>query len=190
MAAFMCSHIVNVYIHVCMCEEGGNICFWDVFIIVKYHNKVQLTTAEPTCPLLLLQAFCLHQRTQQNHCFLTLLLKITPLQLNNEARFFCGWYLTCMMGIVGGEGFQLLSVSVTDRQGDRTMGRQPLTLSNCLVVKPTAGALNDKRGVSFVLRKGDYRNGFKEREGEWQRRQWGLHKEIEGASQFSKNGTK
>lgn len=27
-----------------------------------------------------------------------------------------------MMGIVGGEGFQLLSVSVTDKQGDRTMG--------------------------------------------------------------------
>ena len=54
-------------------------------------------------------------------------LKITPLQPNNEARFLLwGLHLTCMMGIVGSEGFQLLSVSVTDKQGGGTMGRRPL----------------------------------------------------------------
>lgn len=71
-----------------------------------------------------------------------------------------------MMAIVEREGFQLLLVSVTDRQGDGTMGRRPLALSNCLVVKPTAGALNDKRGVSVILRKGHFRDWLKEREGE------------------------
>lgn len=55
-----------------------------------------------------------------------------------------------MMGIVGREGFQLLSVSVTDKQGDGTMGRRPVAPSDCLVVKPTAGASNDKRRVSII----------------------------------------
>lgn len=71
-----------------------------------------------------------------------------------------------MMGIVGREGFQLLSVSVTDKQGDGTMGRRSLAPSDCLVVKPTAGASNDKRRVSIILRKGHFRNWFKEQEGE------------------------
>lgn len=74
--------------------------------------------------------------------------------------------LTCMMGIVGREGFQLLSVSVTDKQGDGTMGRRPLASSDCLVVKPTAGASNDKRRVSIISRMGHFRNWFKEKEGE------------------------
>lgn len=92
------------------------------------------------------------------------------------------------MGIVGREGFQLLSVSVTDKQGDGTMGRRPLALSDCLVVKPTAGASNDKRRMSIISRKGHFRNWFKEKEGEWQRRQWGLHKEMEEAGLFSQMG--
>ena len=93
------------------------------------------------------------------------------------------------MSIVGGEGFQLLSVSVTDKQGEGTMGRRPLAPSDCLVVKTTAGASNDKRRVSIISRKDHFRNWFKEKEGEWQRRQWGLHKEMKGAP-FSQNGAK
>lgn len=54
-----------------------------------------------------------------------------------------------MMGIVEREGFQLLSVSVTDKHGDRTMRRRSLAPSDCLVVKPTAGASDDKRGVNY-----------------------------------------
>lgn len=81
--------------------------------------------------------------------------------------------LTCMMGIVGREGFQLLSVSVTDKQGGGTMGRRPVAPSDCLVVKPTAGASNDKRRVSIISREGHFRNWFKEKEGEWQKGQWG-----------------
>lgn len=69
-----------------------------------------------------------------------------------------------MMGIVGREGFQLLSVRVTDKQGDGTMGQRPLAPSDCLVVKPTAGASNDKRRVSIISRKGHFGNWFKERE--------------------------
>lgn len=91
---------------------------------------------------------------------------------------------------IGSGGFQLLSVSVTDKQGDGTMGRRPLAPSDCLVVKPTAGASNDKRRVSIILRKGHFGKWFKEREGEWQRRQWGLDKEMEGAGPFSQNGAK
>jgi len=68
------------------------------------------------------------------------------------------------MGIVGREGFQLLSVSVTDKQGDRTMERRSLAPSDCLVVKPTAGASSDKRRVSVISRKGHFRNWFKEKE--------------------------
>lgn len=70
--------------------------------------------------------------------------------------------LTCMMSIAGREGFQLLSVSVTDKQGDGTMGRRSLSPYDCLVVKPTAGASDDKRGVSIIWRKGHFRNWFKE----------------------------
>lgn len=71
-----------------------------------------------------------------------------------------------MMGIVGREGFQLLSISVTDKQGDGTMGRRSLALSDCLVVKPTAGVSNDKRRVSIISRKGHFGRWFKEKEGE------------------------
>ncbi len=63
------------------------------------------------------------------------------------------------------EGFQLLSVCVTDKQGDGTMGPTAACSADCLVVKRTAGASDDKRGVSIILRKGHFRNWFKEREG-------------------------
>lgn len=52
------------------------------------------------------------------------------------------------------------------------MGR-PVAPSDCLVVKPTAGASNDKRRVSIISREGHFRNWFKEKEGEWQKGQWG-----------------
>lgn len=70
--------------------------------------------------------------------------------------------LTSMMGIVGRGDFQLLSVSVTDKQGDGTMGRQSLSPYDCLVVKATAGVSNDKCSVSIIWRKGHFRNLFKE----------------------------
>lgn len=95
-----------------------------------------------------------------------------------------------MMGIVGREGFQLLSISVTDKQGDGTIGRRSLALSDCLVVKPTAGVSDDKRRVSIISRKGHFGKWFKEKEREWQRRQWGLHKEMKEAGPFSQNGAK
>lgn len=66
-----------------------------------------------------------------------------------------------MMGIVRREGFQLLSVSVTDKHKARTMGRQSFMPSDCLVVKPTAGASDDKRNVSIILKKGYFRNWFR-----------------------------
>lgn len=55
-----------------------------------------------------------------------------------------------------------MSVSVTDKQKDGTIGRQSLSPYDCLVVKPTAGASNDKCSVSIIWRKGHFRNWFKE----------------------------
>ena len=117
-----------------------------------------------------------------------MLVKITPLQANNEALFLLWLNLTCMMGIVGREGFQLLSVSVTDKQGDRTMERRSLAPSDCLVVKPTAGASNDKRKVSVISQKGHFRNWFKEKEGEWQRRRGGYIKKWKELVHFQQIG--
>lgn len=111
--------------------------------------------------------FICHQRAQLNHCSSSLLVKITPLQPNNEALFFCGGEFDLHDGhCIGRGGFQLLSVSVTHKQGGGTMGRRPLAPSDCLVVKPTAGASNDKRQVSIISRKGHFRNWFRERERE------------------------
>lgn len=53
-------------------------------------------------------------------------------------------------------GFQLLSFSVTDKQGDGTMGRAPLSPRDCLVVKATAGAADDKRRVSIIWKEGPF----------------------------------
>lgn len=78
--------------------------------------------------------------------------------------------LTCMMGIVRRQGFQLLSVNVGDEPGDRTMERQWLAPSDCLVVKPTAGVCDDKRRVSIISRKAYFRNWFKEKEAVYLRR--------------------
>lgn len=132
----------------------------------------------------------IYQQTLQNYCFFSLLVKITPLQSHNKTLFLLWLNLTCMMGIIGREGFQLLSVSVTDKQGDGTMGRRPFSPSDCLVVKPTAGVSDDKRRVSIISRKGHFGDWFKEKELEWQKGQWGLHKEMEGAGLFSQNGAK
>lgn len=71
-----------------------------------------------------------------------------------------------MMGIVGREGFQLLSLSVTDKQRAGTMGRWPFTPSDCRVVKPTAGASDDKHRVSIISRKGHFGNWLKDKEPE------------------------
>lgn len=66
-----------------------------------------------------------------------------------------------MMGIVGREGFQLLS------QGAGTMGRWWLAPSDCLVVKPTAGVSDDKCRVSIISRKGHFGgNWLKDKERE------------------------
>lgn len=60
------------------------------------HNKTQLTTAERTHLMLfkdfqLLQVFYLPYADATNHCFLSLLVKITPLlQPSNETLFYCG----------------------------------------------------------------------------------------------------
>lgn len=75
--------------------------------------------------------------------------------------------MTCMMGVVGRErGFQLLSLSVTDKPGAGTIGRWSSAPSNCLVVKPTAGALNDKRRASIMSRKSHFGNWLLDKEGE------------------------
>lgn len=46
-----------------------------------------------------------------------------------EPLSLCWLNLTCVAGIVGREGFQLLSVSVAGTRGDGTMGRRPLSVT-------------------------------------------------------------
>lgn len=98
-------------------------------------------------------------RTQLNHRFLYLLVEITPLHPNNESLFCFLWMnVTCMMGIVGREeraSSCCRLVSQTNRETAQ-WDKRPLAPFDCLVVKPTAGAFNDKRWVNY-FKEGPFR---------------------------------
>ena len=128
----------SVCVQTCVSEHGCK-CEWvqtaDTHLrFFNIHNEIQSTTAGWTHPPSFFQDFQPPRPFYLPSAYTTkslfppfCWLKITPLQPNNEARFLLwGLNLTCMVGIVGSEGFQLLSVSVTDKQGGGTMGRRPL----------------------------------------------------------------